>query len=118
MKKIECVECAMTFTGRSDKKFCSDQCRSAFNNRMNSDSTSVMRNVNNILRKNRRILANSLLKDKDKISREKLNQLGFNFKYSTHSFTSKKGKQYTFWYDYGIMQMDNGGFFIVHNEGD
>jgi len=56
MKK-KCAECGDEFIGRADKKFCSDQCRSAFNNKLNSDHSQFMRNVNNILRKNRRIQA-------------------------------------------------------------
>ena len=55
--KRKCEECGDEFVGRADKKFCSDQCRSAFNNRLNKDATNFMRNINNILRKNRRILA-------------------------------------------------------------
>ncbi|HYG51053.1 MAG TPA: hypothetical protein VD905_09130, partial [Flavobacteriales bacterium] len=53
---------------------------------------------------------------KDKISKDKLVQKGFNFTYFTHSFTSKTGKYYQFWYDHGLMQMDNGGFFIVRDK--
>ena len=54
--KRKCIECGDSFHGRADKKFCSDQCRSAYNNRLNSDATNFVRNINNTLRKNRRIL--------------------------------------------------------------
>jgi len=37
--------------GREDKKFCSDSCRNAYNNKINKDSTNYMRNINNKLRK-------------------------------------------------------------------
>ncbi len=118
MEKIICLECATTFTGRSDKKFCTDQCRSSYNNKQNSDANKTMKNINNALRKNRRIL-HALLEDgKDKIGKEKLVQKGFNFKYNTHAFTSKTGKHYTFWYDHGVLQMDNGGYFIVKEKED
>jgi hypothetical protein len=43
--------------GREDKKFCSDG-RNAYNNKINKDSTNFMRNINNKLRKNYRILSN------------------------------------------------------------
>ncbi|HET9053883.1 MAG TPA: hypothetical protein VFM90_06915, partial [Cyclobacteriaceae bacterium] len=51
-----CQECGEKIIGRVDKKFCSDTCRISFNNKLNSDGTNYVRNVNNTLRKNRRIL--------------------------------------------------------------
>ena len=110
---ITCLECGTEFKGRSDKKFCTDQCRSSFNNRLNADSNNTVRNINNALRKNRRILDELLSEKKDRISREKLVQKGFNFKYHTHAFTSKTGKNYLFYYDRGLMVLENNQFFIV-----
>lgn len=110
---ITCLECGTEFKGRSDKKFCTDQCRSAFNNRLNADSNNTVRNINNTLRKNRRILDEMLNEKKDRTTREKLIQKGFNFKYHTHGFTSKTGKNYLFYYDRGLMVLENNGFFIV-----
>ena len=52
-----CLQCGDKISGRSDKKFCSDYCRNAFNNDQNRDVNNYVRNINNILRKNRRILA-------------------------------------------------------------
>ena len=43
--------------GRIDKKFCSDACRNAYNNKQNKDQTNLMRNINNKLRKNFKILS-------------------------------------------------------------
>lgn len=116
MKKIDCTECGLTFSGRSDKKFCSDQCRSAYNNRLNSDATNTMRNINNTLRKNRRILNDLLFRKTEQVDREELALMGFNFKYYTHSVSSKCGKQYRFWYDYGLVQEDNERYCVIRNE--
>ena len=55
MNKV-CLECGEKIVGREDKKFCSDGCRNAYNNKMNKDSNNLMRNINNKLRKNYRIL--------------------------------------------------------------
>ena len=52
-----CPECNEKIIGREDKKFCSDGCRNSYNNKINKDSTNYMRNVNNKLRKNYRILS-------------------------------------------------------------
>ena len=51
-----CLQCGDKISGRIDKKFCSDYCRNAYYNDQNRDANNYVRNVNNILRKNRRIL--------------------------------------------------------------
>ena len=43
MKK-KCLECKDPIIGRADKKFCSDQCRNTYNNKLNSDSNNFVRN--------------------------------------------------------------------------
>ena len=100
--------------GRADKKFCDDQCRSNYNNRMNSDTTAEVRNINNILRRNRRILE-SVVKDdgKGKISRHRLQDKGFNFRYHTHSHTTQKGSVYRLCYDYGYLPVENDFIVVV-----
>lgn len=108
-----CLECNDTLRGRADQKFCSDACRNTYNNRMNSDSTSLIRNINNCLRKNRRILMGLHEKNKTKVKRETLLSKGYNFSYFTHSYSSKKGNHYCFCYDYGYLILDDGLFFIV-----
>ena len=71
MKK-RCLECTDEFIGRADKKFCCDGCRSSYNNKLNSDTTNFVRNINNILRKNRRILAELNPNGKSKTHKDKL----------------------------------------------
>ena len=44
----KCPECGDKIIGRVDKKFCSDQCRNTYNNRLNSDASNTVRNINNI----------------------------------------------------------------------
>ena len=78
-----CLECNAAFRGRIDKKFCSDACRVAFNNRLNSNEISYVRFVNNILRKNRRILMSMNPTGKNKVSHDKLKAHGFDFNYFT-----------------------------------
>ena len=57
MEKRECLECKEPVKGRVDKKFCSDYCRNAYNNNVNKDSKNLIRNINNRLRKNYKILS-------------------------------------------------------------
>ena len=98
----KCLECGDKIMGRADKKFCSDQCRSAYNNKLNSDHTNLMRNINNILRKNRRILEEQNPDGKGKTTGEKLAKKGFKSDYFTNMYTTKNGHTYYFCYDQGL----------------
>jgi len=111
--KRSCLECNESLHGRADQKFCSDACRNSFNNRERSDSILLMRNINNILRKNRKILFTHSEKNKTKVLRENLIQEGFNFNHFTHIYTTKKGVIYYFCYDYGYLNLEGGYCFIV-----
>jgi len=109
----KCPECGEKITGRVDKKFCSDQCRSAFNNRNNSDANNLVRNINNILRKNRRILEELSGGEKGKAHKDKLLAKGFSFKHFTHQYTTKKGDTYYFCYDYAYLPLNGDFYFLV-----
>jgi len=116
MEKRKCLECKELITGRSDKKFCSDQCRNLYNNRQNSDSTNLVRNINNSLRKNRRVLQELNPTDKAKVHKDKMLEKGFNFNFFTSTYTTKKGATYYFCYEYGYLQLDDGFYFLVINK--
>ena len=110
-----CLFCKKPVKGRSDKKFCDDYCRAAYNNDLKSASNNYIRNVNNALGKNRRILE-SLLPEGEptaKANQDKLLQLGFQFKYHTHQYTAKNGNNYFYCYEYGYLPLENNWFLIV-----
>ena len=52
-----CRECGAPMSGRSDKRFCCDDCRTAFHNRRYHEAAGHVARINRILRLNRRILA-------------------------------------------------------------
>jgi len=110
----ECVKCGSKLKGRSDKKFCDDYCRSSYNNKWLSKSNNYIRNVNRILRKNRKILS-GLMKGSEtvKISEFKLVSEGFNFHYFTNIYTTKAGKIYYFCYEYGWISIGNEMYTVV-----
>ena len=112
MKK-ECPECGNRILGRADKKFCSDACRNAHNNNLNKDESNLVRNINNRLRKNHRILSKLNTKDKTKTKRETLLKHGFNFKFFTGEYVTKAEKTYYDVYDQGYLELDNDWFLIV-----
>jgi predicted nucleic acid-binding Zn ribbon protein len=111
-----CLECGEKIAGREDKKFCCDSCRNAYNNKMNKDSNNLMRNVNNKLRKNYRILTELNLEGKAKVSRSKLLSKGFDFEFFTNMLLTKTGNTYYFLYDQGYMLLENEMYVIVKKD--
>lgn len=108
-----CPECGEKIVGRIDKKFCSDYCRNAYNNKMNKDSTNLVRNVNNLLRKNYRILQELNPTDKTKTTKSKLLAKGFNFENFTSIYTTKSGTVYYFVYDQGYLPLEGDYYALV-----
>jgi len=43
--KQTCAYCNNSFTGRTDKKFCTNKCRSTFNNKRNQDKMKLARKI-------------------------------------------------------------------------
>lgn len=113
-----CLACEKPVRGRLDKKFCDDYCRNTFNNLQNSDKNNYVRNINNILRKNRRLLEEQIAQGEPmkKMLKDKLLQSGFNFKYHTHQYLNQKGQTYFFNYDYGYLLLDSDWVLIVRRQ--
>jgi hypothetical protein len=116
MEEKRCLECDDPIKGRVDKKFCSDQCRNTYNNRQNSDEVNYVRNINFILRKNRRILATLNPQGKARVSKQQLTDKGFNFTYHTNIYTTKTGNEYIFCYDHGYIHTENDYYTLVEKK--
>ena len=110
------MECGGKIVGRIDKKFCSDYCRNTHNNKINKDSKNLIRNINNRLRKNYRILEALNPDGKTKTSRAKLLEKGFDFNYFTNLYTTKAGATYYFLYDLGYLALENDLYIIVKRD--
>jgi hypothetical protein len=112
-----CLACGKTLKGRVDKKFCDDYCRNNYNNQQKSkgSQSNYVRNINNTLLKNRKILEGILpdTEETAKASKDKLQRLGFHFKYLTHIYTTKTGKTYFYCYDYGYLPLEHDWYLIV-----
>ena len=113
MTQRKCLECSEPLKGRKDQKFYSDYCRNAFNNRLNEDCNAMVRKINRILRKNRRILAELLDKNQKVMAVQSLLENGFNFNYHTALYTTKKGDTYVFCYDFGYLKQANNRCIVV-----
>ena len=111
-----CPEWNNVLRGRSDQKFCSDYCRNTYNNRLNKDGKALVRNINNRLRKNWRILNELNPQDKTKTTRNRLMAKGFDFNFFTSTYTTKKGTIYYFVYDQGYLPLENEYFALVKRD--
>lgn len=116
MKEKTCLECDREIFGRADKKFCSDACRNAYNNRTHAASTKYMRQVNNTLSKNRRILLDLNPEGKKKTHRDQLLKRGFDFDLHTSIYTTKSGDSYHFCYEQGYLLLDEGYILLVERK--
>lgn len=112
-----CLTCGKVVRGRTDKKFCDDYCRNAYNNRQNAITNNYMRNVNNALRRNRRILE-SIIGDAQtrRYQRQRLVDRGFEFAFFTHQSPNRKGQVFRFCYEFGYLILDEDWILIVREE--
>jgi hypothetical protein len=108
-----CLECGEPFKGRIDKKFCSDLCRVSFNNRINSEDVRYVRSINNILRKNRRILISLNPTGKNKVTQDKLKAKGFDFQHFTSQYKTRDGAVYYYCYEHGYLPLENDFYLLV-----
>lgn len=115
-----CLSCGKPVKGRTDKKFCDDYCRNSYNNQLKSENINLVRNINNALGKNRRILESLFSEGEEmaKTTKDKLLQKGFQFKYITHVYNNKKGNTYYFCYDLGYLSLDNEWYLLVKRKED
>ena len=111
-----CLDCNEELKGRSDKKFCDDLCRSNFNNRQQTENSMYMRQVNNILKRNRRIMEELNPEGKTRTSRKKLLAKGFSFEYFTNIYQTQTGKSYYFCYESGYLQLERDEVLLVRRE--
>ncbi len=100
-----CLDCGSPIKGRADKKFCDDQCRSDYNNRLKAASQVQVKKINLILQKNRKVLEKLNPDGKVKVTRARMEKEGFNFAYFTHFYDTLKGSSYKFCYEYGYLEL-------------
>lgn len=111
-----CLECTEPIRGRSDKKFCSDYCRNTYNNKINKESRNLVRNINNRLRKNYKILCELNATGKTRVSKMRLLDRNFDFQHFTSIYTTKKGTVYYFCYDQGYLEIDSNYYILIKRD--
>lgn len=79
----KCIHCGAPFQGRMDKKFCCDDCRTEYHNKIRRQREKGLREINHILSQNWRILSAQLRKGRRLISVSELAAHDFNFEIYT-----------------------------------
>lgn len=101
----KCLYCENELRGRTDKKFCDNQCKSAHQYKKSKEEPANFYNkVDNQLKLNRRILKNYNKGGKSIVRSSLLFEEGFNSNYFTHYWKNTKGDIYLFVYEYGFLK--------------
>ncbi len=88
-------------------------CRNSYNNKLSSAVNNYVRNINNVLRRNRRILISLNPHGKIKLPLSKLSATGFDFNYFTNIYTTKSGNTYYFCYEQGYLLLEDDFVALV-----
>jgi hypothetical protein len=112
----KCLECGDTLRGRADQKYCSDQCRNTFNNRLMGETNNLVRQINRILRKNQNILADLSSSGKTTFLKSDLIERGFNFSYLTNSRITHNGRMLFFCYGHGYAVDEDDKILLVQKQ--
>src|SRR5690554_2601598 len=113
--KRKCKICKKVLVGRSDKVFCSVECKNYYHRRLREVTNKAAFEIDLFLKRNRSILQELLGKDKRqiKVYRNVLEKKNFRFKYHTHTHTNSKGKVFHYIYDLAWMDFSDDEVLIV-----
>nr|WP_296382264.1 hypothetical protein [Winogradskyella sp.] len=112
----KCLYCQKELGGRTDKKFCDPQCKSAYQYKQAKEQPERFYDkVDNQLKLNRKILKEYNKGGKVTVRTSALESEGFNPKFFTHYWKSKKDDVYLFVYEYGFLKKKehNVGKYIL-----
>lgn len=116
MNDRKCLKCEEQLKGRADQKFCSDQCRSAYNNQQYIESNNVIKTINRILKKNYFILSTLNSEGKATSTKNDLQKKGYRFDYFTSTCTTRSSRINYFCYDQGYREHDNNKVVLVRRD--
>ena len=113
-EKRSCLTCSTELHGRGDQRFCCDQCRVTHHNFNNRDVSKFMTNINNILRKNRRIMQTFNPYGKTaRVTKAQMLDEGYKFSYFTNEYVTKAKRVYRFCYEQGFIELEPEVYTLV-----
>ena len=102
----ECLFCEKESIGRTDKKFCDPQCKSAYQYKVSKEQPERFYNkVDNQLKLNRKILKEYNKGGKVTVRAALLKEKGFDTNFFTHFWKNQKSDVYLFVYEYGFLKI-------------
>lgn len=110
-----CPICENRIRGRSDKKFCSDDCRARYHNSNNKQNNNYTNLILKTLNTNRKILENLYKNGVVNIPVKLLISIGFNLNFFTHTHSSSDKIQVRYIFDIGY-KIEADSIKIIHNE--
>ena len=105
----KCQNCQEKLEGRSDKKFCDDYCRTAFNYAKYKKKPPLYMKIKKQLQLNRNILIHFNKGGKVSVRKELLLEKGFDPHFFTHYWKNAYGQVYLFCFEYGFMKIHQNG---------
>ncbi len=103
----ECLHCKKQLIGRTDKKFCDPQCKSAYQYQQAKEQPERFYNkVDNQLKLNRKILKEYNKGGKVTVRAEILKEKGFDPNFFTHYWKNQKGEVYLFVFEFGFLKIN------------
>lgn len=116
IQENRCLNCKNVVKGRSDKKFCHDQCRGRYNyNQRKLGELDVVRAINSSLKKNWDILKTLNVNGETKVSKRSMITQGFNFDYCTSAYGTKGKETYFYCYEMGYQMINDAEILLVEN---
>ena len=115
-----CFYCGKTLYGKSNQKYCNDDCRNKGNREKRRKDTwhepPLIGQVITVLRRNYKILAQQHAFENRAIvvSKFKLIEANFNFKHFTSQLKTK-ASVYNFVFDLGWRELEDGKIMVVFN---
>lgn len=102
MSANRCPQCQNPIIGRSDKKYCSDDCRALANRQKQRIARQPSVITNQILWNNREALRTLWTQRPTMVSRDTLLSSGYNFDFHTNLHITAGGNIYYVCYDFGF----------------
>jgi predicted nucleic acid-binding Zn ribbon protein len=107
-----CPDCGIPVSGRKDRRFCSDACRTNYHNLRLRNKLPLVRKVNTILLRNRNILESFCNQGKTILSRYELEASGYILFWHTAKGNSSGIPLVSLVYDYSLEELTDNRFEI------
>lgn len=108
-----CHFCGKRLYGRSDKKYCDDNCRNNHHYNVKRNDGYLIKSVNASLLRNRELLKLLCIGGRSMVKKQLLLARGFDFCVMTSLYKTKKGTEYRMVYDYAYRFVNEDDVMLI-----